>query len=163
MKSGNLNFLETPSPVQACNGTALPLLNISYEPRTAPITNTQRKSTDLRNRLSVCVLLHIAQTPGHLESRNWRKLPWAVLALTQLRVFSLTYVATLRPEASRIIMSNNNMGAFICLPFLWFPVVWTFHIAHINSEQRCSDCGWACSLTNKETCVLPCVNEVHVF
>ena len=25
MKSGNLNFLETPGPLQACNGTALPL------------------------------------------------------------------------------------------------------------------------------------------
>ena len=25
MKSGNLNFLETFGPVQACNGTALPL------------------------------------------------------------------------------------------------------------------------------------------
>jgi hypothetical protein len=25
MKSGNLNFLETSGPLQACNGTALPL------------------------------------------------------------------------------------------------------------------------------------------
>ena len=29
MKSGNLNFLEPSGPLQACNGTALPLLNIT--------------------------------------------------------------------------------------------------------------------------------------
>ena len=30
MKSGNINFLEPSGPIQACNGTALPLPNISY-------------------------------------------------------------------------------------------------------------------------------------
>ena len=29
-KSGNLNFLELSGPVQACNGTALPLQSTSY-------------------------------------------------------------------------------------------------------------------------------------
>jgi len=29
MKSGNLNFLEPPGPVQSCNGTALPLYLLS--------------------------------------------------------------------------------------------------------------------------------------
>jgi hypothetical protein len=28
MKSGNLNFLEPSGPLQACNGTALPFLNL---------------------------------------------------------------------------------------------------------------------------------------
>ena len=31
MKSGNLNFLEPSEPLQACNGTALPLLYCSVE------------------------------------------------------------------------------------------------------------------------------------
>ena len=118
-----------------------------------------KKSTDLRNRLSMYVLFHIAFSQGHLEARNWRKLQWATVALTKLRVSSLTYVATLRPEASRIIMSNNNMGAFICLPFLWFPVVWTFHIAHINGEQRCSECCWVCSFSYKQRNLHPTVHE----
>ena len=30
LKSGSLNLLETSVPVQACNGIALPLYNISY-------------------------------------------------------------------------------------------------------------------------------------
>jgi len=30
MKSGNLNFLEPSGPLQACNGTALPLYTPSY-------------------------------------------------------------------------------------------------------------------------------------
>jgi len=29
MKSGNLNFLEPPGPLQACNGTALPLRHLA--------------------------------------------------------------------------------------------------------------------------------------
>ena len=29
MKSGNLNFLEPSGPLQACNGTALPLLKVN--------------------------------------------------------------------------------------------------------------------------------------
>jgi hypothetical protein len=30
MQSGNLNFLESSGPIQACNGTALPLLSMTY-------------------------------------------------------------------------------------------------------------------------------------
>ena len=36
-KSGNLNFLEPSGPVQACNGTTLPLRNeLAVVPKTTP-------------------------------------------------------------------------------------------------------------------------------
>jgi len=38
-KSGNLNFLEPSGPVEACNGTALPLLNIKSASKTAGLFN----------------------------------------------------------------------------------------------------------------------------
>ena len=33
MKSGNLNFLEPSGPLQACNGTALPFIMVSSDPK----------------------------------------------------------------------------------------------------------------------------------
>jgi len=36
MKSGNRNFLETSVPVQACNGTVLPLLKCSHSAVVCP-------------------------------------------------------------------------------------------------------------------------------
>ena len=38
MKSGNLNFLEPSGPLQACNGTALPLLYVISEWKYAQYT-----------------------------------------------------------------------------------------------------------------------------
>jgi len=47
MKSGNLNFLETSGPLQACKGADLPVLrNITEERRSRdknPLTNAHNK------------------------------------------------------------------------------------------------------------------------
>jgi len=37
MKSGNLNFVEPSGPLQACNGTALPLTTINNKSMPIPI------------------------------------------------------------------------------------------------------------------------------
>ena len=51
MKSGNLNFLEPSGPLQACNGTDLPLPYI-FCIRTENVLNTLR--TGLLNCLNAC-------------------------------------------------------------------------------------------------------------
>ena len=54
MKSGNLNFLEPSGPLQACNGTVLPLLYLGYlEPgsyKLCDAKNVQFNKPDLCNR-----------------------------------------------------------------------------------------------------------------
>ena len=47
MKSGNLNFLETSGPLQACNGTALPFMPKYQKERVRKLTMTH---------LSLCVV-----------------------------------------------------------------------------------------------------------
>jgi len=49
MKSGNLNFLELSGPLQACNGTALPLLSKSYHGLYIKFTMSVRHAVYLRN------------------------------------------------------------------------------------------------------------------
>jgi len=51
MKSGNLNFLEPFGPLQACNGTALPL--------PLPCLALQEKELDESSRLDVVEIAHV--------------------------------------------------------------------------------------------------------
>ena len=61
MKSGNLNFLEPSGPLQACNGTALPL------PLTLPLHN---HLIDLLNSWSIITHWHLVPVRTILVIRN---------------------------------------------------------------------------------------------
>ena len=52
MKSGNLNFLEPSGPLQACNGTALPLLLPSYHVH--KFIYKIKKNPDYRTEVNAC-------------------------------------------------------------------------------------------------------------
>ena len=60
MKSGNLNFLEPSRPLQACNGTALPLPSV-HQSTNQSINESFNESYTIHPsvRLSVCLSLHI--------------------------------------------------------------------------------------------------------
>jgi len=58
-KSGSLNFLEPSGPVQACNGTALPLQNMKLVTNTFKSGGLHEKHVvatwNLGNHLSICL------------------------------------------------------------------------------------------------------------
>ena len=64
MKSGNLNFLEPSRPLQACNGTALPLPSVHQSTNQSINESfnesyTIHPSVQLSVCLSVCLFVHI--------------------------------------------------------------------------------------------------------
>ena len=82
MKSGNLNFLEPSEPLQACNGTDLPLPFTSIITATTPTTNTNftnhtsitsstNKVSNINGQLDATItILLISESAQHISSNH---------------------------------------------------------------------------------------------
>jgi len=78
MKSGNLNFLEPSGPLQACNGTALPLLcDISYELKKNQALQTLRESSAIKS----VELFHKILLPLYSYLKEFGHKMWCVFCI----------------------------------------------------------------------------------
>ena len=61
MKTGNLNFLEPSGPLQACNGTALPLPFYMFQYHGANFRRSIALKIDLAIAIAIDLAMHLLQ------------------------------------------------------------------------------------------------------
>ena len=97
-KSGNLNFLEPSGPLQACNGTALPLSLLFYKELIG--TNWQQ----LRNKAKLRSLYNVKRAMARRQSRAIRR--------TVLRQMAVNVSENCSTSIFLHICENNDATSF---------------------------------------------------